>query len=50
MSGVRIRDAKPRQDHALKLLHRLGVAVLLVVVADQMQETMHRKMGEMMGK
>ena len=32
------------------LFHRLGVLVALVIVADQMQESMHGKMGDMMGE
>ena len=33
---------------ALEGFHRLGVVVLFVVVADQMQETVDRQMAEMM--
>jgi len=47
---VRIRDAKPPQNCALGPFHCLGVIVPLVIVAVKVQETVHGKMGEMMGE
>jgi len=46
---VRIRDAKPPQNCALGPFHCLGVIIALVIVAVKVQETVHDKMGEMMG-
>ena len=37
-----------REDLGLEALHCLGVAVLLVVITDQVQEAMDRQMAEMM--
>ena len=47
IARVGVGDAEPGQDAPLQTLHRLRLAVVLVVVAEQMQETVHRKMGEM---
>ncbi len=50
--GVRpigIRDVEPPQNLALDLFHHVGVLVPLVIVAEKMQKTVHRKMGKMMG-
>src|ERR1700760_3026673 len=45
---VRIGNAELRQDFALERFHGVGVLVLLVIVADQMQEAVNGKMAEMM--
>src|ERR1700743_1139392 len=45
---VRIGNAELGEDLGLQALHVVGVGVVFVVVADQMQETMHRQMAEMM--
>src|ERR1700694_748678 len=44
---IRIGNAELRQDLLLQRFHRLGVTVLFVIVADQVQETMDRQMAEM---
>src|SRR5258706_11660017 len=44
---IRIGNAELRQNLLLESFHYLGVVVLFVIVADQMQETMHRQMAEM---
>ena len=36
-----------RQDLRLQGLHGFGVAIVFMIVADQMQETVHRQMAEM---
>ena len=41
---------EPLQDFALDPLHRLGISRRLVIVAQKVQEAMHREMGDMMGK
>src|SRR5450631_297414 len=43
-----IGDAELSQDFGFEAFHGLGVIVLLVIVADQMQETVHRQMAEVM--
>src|SRR5437868_13662320 len=45
---VRIGNTELGQDLLLEGFHRFGVVVLVVIVADQVQETMYRKMAEMM--
>src|SRR6202165_5518817 len=45
---IRIGNAELRQNLLLQSFHYLGVVVFFVIVADQMQETMHRQMAEMM--
>src|SRR4029077_16872225 len=45
---IRIWNAELRQNLRFETFHGFGVVVLLVIVADQMQETVHRKMAEMM--
>src|SRR6202171_2741933 len=45
---IRIGNAELRQNLLLESFHYLGVVVFFVIVADQMQETMHRQMAEMM--
>src|SRR5579859_2432545 len=47
---VRIGVGNPelRQDLCLQRFHFVGVGVVFVIVADQVQETMHRKMAQMM--
>src|SRR3990170_1551156 len=43
---IRIGNAELRQDLPLEGFHNLGLAVFLVVVADQVQEAMDRQMAE----
>src|ERR1700760_2168375 len=45
---IRIGNAGLGEDFGLEVFHVVGVVVVFVVVADQMQETMHRQMAEMM--
>src|SRR5258708_16297811 len=45
---IRIGNAELRQNLLFESFHRFGVVVLLVIVADQMQEAVHRKMAEVM--
>src|SRR5436305_7333318 len=45
---IRIGNAELRQDLLLEGFHRFGVVVLVVIVTDQVQETMHCKMAEVM--
>jgi hypothetical protein len=47
---IGISDAKIAENSALGVFHLEGVLGLFVIVADQMQETVHGKMGEMMGE
>ena len=47
---VRIGYCQSRQDSALGVLHDKRLPFVLVVVAGQMQKTMHGKMGRMMSK
>src|SRR6202035_6124066 len=46
--AIRIRDVEVPQDFALGLLHGLRVGVFVMIVADEVQKTMHRQMGKMM--
>src|SRR6266567_2856512 len=50
--GIAIRiwigDAELRQDLLLEGFHRFGLVVLVVIVSDQVQETVHREMAEVM--
>ena len=43
-----VQQVEPGEDLAFQRLHRLGVVVVLVVIADQMQEAVHREMTQMM--
>src|SRR3954447_23632421 len=45
---IGVGNAKLRQNLGLETLHGFGVVVVLVIVADQMQKTVHRQMAEMM--
>ena len=45
---IGIGNAELRQDLALERFHGLGVVVVFVIVADQVQEAMHRQMAEVM--
>src|SRR6202050_2884283 len=45
---IRIGNAEFGQDLRFQCFHGLGVGVVFMIVADQMQETMHRQMAEMM--
>src|SRR6478735_2571420 len=45
---VGIRDPQLTENLALEAFHRLGFAVGLMVVADEMQEAVDREMAEMM--
>src|SRR6516225_6060943 len=45
---IGIGNAELGKDLSLEFLHRLGLFVFFVVVTDQMQETVHRKMAQMM--
>src|SRR4051812_39565084 len=51
-AGISIRigigNAELRQDFPLQRLHGLGFAVLFVIVTDQVQEAVDRKVAEMM--
>src|ERR1700731_928352 len=47
---IRIRDVKAPQDFTLGLFHGFRVVVLVMIVADEVQETMDRKVGEMMSE
>ena len=47
---VRIGYRQLPQDSALGVLHNKRLPFVLVVVADQMQKTMHGKMGKMMSE
>src|SRR5947209_3262776 len=46
--GIGIGDAEMRQDLRFERFHLLRVVVVLVVEADQMQETMHGEVAQMM--
>jgi len=48
--SVRIRDRELTQNPAFCSFHRLGILVPLMVIADEMQEPVHREMGEMVRK
>src|SRR4029077_8410553 len=45
---IGIGNAELGEDFPLELFHRPGLFVFFVVVTDQMQETVNRKMAEMM--
>src|SRR3954464_481903 len=45
--GVGVGDTELRQDRALESFHRLGLHVVFVVIADQMQKAMDGEMAEM---
>src|SRR5882757_10127168 len=45
---VRIGNAELCEDFAFETFHRFGVVVVLVIVSDQMQEAVDRKMAEVM--
>src|SRR5437588_9087782 len=47
---VRIGYIEPREDLALEVLHLPGGSIRLMIVAQEVQEAMHRKMGKMMGE
>ena len=47
---IGIRNFEPPQNLALEPLHLLGVFAALVIVAVEMQKTMHRKVGNMVGE
>src|ERR1700683_4861806 len=47
---IRIRDSELAQNLAFELFHLVGVFAALVVVAVEMQKSMHCKMGNMMGE
>src|SRR5579872_1478555 len=47
---VGIGNAELRQDIPLQRFHGFGVLVFFVIVSDQMQESVNRKMAEMMGE
>ena len=47
---IGIRDREPAQNFALGAFHLHRVSLPFVIVADQVQETMHGKMGDMMGE
>src|SRR5260221_10656094 len=45
---IGVGNAELREDLLFESLHRFGIVVFFVVVADQMQEPVDRKMAEMM--
>ena len=45
---IGIGNAELRENLPLEVFHGFGVVVVFVVVADQMQEAMHREMAEVM--
>src|SRR6202000_441104 len=45
---IGVGNAELGEDLRLPALHVIGVGVVLVVVADQMKEAVHRQMAEMM--
>ena len=47
---VRIGDRQSPQDSALGVFHNKRSLFVLVVVTDQMQKTVHGKMGKMMSE
>jgi len=47
---IRIRDCKLAENLTLSPFHLKRVPGPVMIVADQMQETVHGKMGEMMGE
>src|SRR5262249_37418675 len=47
LHSVRIGYAEPREDLALEILHGVSRRIRLVIVAQEVQEAMHRKMGKM---
>ena len=47
---IRVRDCELPQNIAFGLFHCGGVVVALMIVADEMQETVHGKMGDMMSE
>src|SRR4029077_8032296 len=47
---IGVGNRQPPQDVALGLFHRLGIRVLLVIVAQKVEKTMDGQMGDMMRK
>src|SRR3954454_18896099 len=45
---IGVGNAKLRQNLLLETFHRVGVVVLFVIVADQVQEAVHRQMAQVM--
>lgn len=46
--SIGVGHAQGLEDFALALLHGVRIVLRLVVVADEMQEPMHRQMGQVM--
>src|ERR1700722_14448560 len=47
---IRVGDCESMENFALCLFHVRRIFFVLVIVADQMQEAMHGKMGDMMSE
>ncbi len=47
-SRIGIGNAELRKNLPFEIFHGLGVVVVLVIVADQMQEAVHRQMAQVM--
>src|ERR1700722_5580248 len=45
---IRVGNAEPRQDQSLASLHRFGLPVRFVIVAQKVEKAMQRQMGEVM--
>ena len=45
---IGIGHAEPCEDHSLELFHACGGGRRMVVVAEQVEKSMHGEMGEMM--
>ena len=50
MFQIGVRDAQPRQDRTLAILHGLGIQIVDMIVTRQMQNRMHQKMRGVIGK
>ena len=47
---IGVGHAEPRQNARFELFHRLGLGIGLVIVAQQVQKSMHREMCKMIGE
>ena len=50
MFQIGVGNAKPRQNRALGIFHRVGVLIVNMIIACQMQNRMHKKMCRVIGK
>ena len=50
MRKIGIGHAKPRQDNTLEVFHLFGRGVGIVVMAEQMEKSMHREMRKVISE